>query len=223
MEQIEEGTREVRAIGGSASGQLTVGLFSSLASGFLARLFHAYDDRYRGVQVDFVDASAREHSMSVRQLETDVAFTIGRLNVHDCDAVHLWTESLSVALPVSHPLAPKEQLSWSDLADEVFLVRPGALGLEVRDYIVGRLEELNMRATIKVQRVGRYSLLGLVAARRGIALVIQSETTISIPGVVYRPIAEERLPFFMIFSARNDNPAARVLISLARKMSQETA
>ncbi|MFG1270479.1 LysR family transcriptional regulator [Xanthobacter versatilis] len=223
MEQIEEGAREVRAIGGNASGHLTVGLFSSLASGFLSRLFDAYDDRHPGVHIDFVDASAREHSAAIEHFKTDIAFTIGRLNVGNCEAVQLWTEGLSVALPVAHPLAQKEQLSWADLAGEIFLVRPGGSGSEVRDYISRRLDGFDTRPTIRVQRVGRYSLLGLVAARRGVALVIQSETAISIPGVAYRPIAEERLPFFMIFSARNGNPAARVLISLARKMSRETA
>lgn len=221
IEQIEEGTREVRAIGGNASGHLTVGLFSSLASGFLSRLFDVYDDSHPGVQVDFVDASAREHSVAIGQLETDIAFTIGQLNVRNCEAVHLWTEGLCVALPASHHLAQKEQLSWADLAGEIFLVRPGGSGAEVRDYIGRCLVGFDPRPTIKVQRVGRYSLLGLTAARHGIALVIQSETAISIPGVVYRPIKEEILPFFMIFSSRNDNPAARALISLARKMSRE--
>ncbi|WP_394074561.1 LysR family transcriptional regulator [Xanthobacter albus] len=126
MEQIEEGTREVRAIGGTARGHLSVGLFSSLASGFRSRLFDVYDDRHPGVQIDFADASAREHSVAVGQLETDVAFTIGRLNVHNCEANHLWAEGLCVALPPSHHLAQKESVSWADLMGEIFLVRPGA-------------------------------------------------------------------------------------------------
>lgn len=34
--------------------------------------------------------------------------------------------------------------------------------------------------------------------------MLASETTISIPGVIYRPIAGEILPFFAISSPKND-------------------
>lgn len=223
IEQIEEGAREVRAIGENASGHIRVGLFSSIASGFLSQLFDVYDGKNPGTHVDFIDASASEHSTAIGKFEIDIAFTIGRLHVHNCEAIHLWTESVFVALPHSHRHAQKDQLTWADLVGESFLVRPGGSGSEVCDYITHRLAGFDKHPIINVQRVGRYSLLGLIAARRGIALVIQSETMISIQNLVYRPILDEKLPFFMIFSSRNDNPAARALISLARKMSQKSA
>ncbi|MEW6256713.1 MAG: LysR family transcriptional regulator, partial [Pseudomonadota bacterium] len=73
------------------------------------------------------------------------------------------------------------------------------------------------------QQVARYSLLGLVATGRGIVPVLESEAVISLPEVVYRPLAGEVIPFSVIYSLRNDNPAVRTLLSLTRKMAQERA
>ena len=40
-----------------------------------------------------------------------------------------------------------------------------------------------------------------------------------VPGIVYRPITNEVLPFRAVWSPRNDNPALRRLLSMARAMS----
>ncbi|OYZ95800.1 MAG: hypothetical protein B7X99_14875 [Rhizobiales bacterium 17-65-6] len=125
-----------------------------------------------------------------------------------------------MAISDTHPLSAKSELGWSDLPHEVFLVRPGGPGEEVRDYLKLRLNDVGGQPQFLVQNIDRYSLLGLVASRRGIVPVLESETAISIPGVSYRPIAGEVLPFFAITSPRNDNPAARTLLRMAQMMSR---
>jgi hypothetical protein len=39
------------------------------------------------------------------------------------------------------------------------------------------------------------------------------------PGITYRELADEVLPFSMVWSAQNDNPASRRLLSLARSLT----
>ncbi|WP_231711440.1 LysR family transcriptional regulator [Xanthobacter dioxanivorans] len=218
--QLDEGLREVSAIGRSETGHLRVGLFSSIASGFVSRLFGLYDDRYPSVEVDFIEGSAECHMFLLNKLQMDIAFTIGNRKQHPYDAHELWREQVFAAVWDEHPLGAKSELSWSDLALEEFLVRPGGPGDEVRDYLSLRLSQIGRQPRFRVQNIGRYSLLGLVASRRGVAPMLASETAISIPGVIYRPIAGEILPFFAITSPKNDNPAARTLLSLARILSR---
>lgn len=220
LDQLDEGAREVAAIGRSDEGHLRVGVFSSLASGFLLTLFKAYDEKYPKVNIDFQADAAKDHLILIDKLEMDIAFTIGNQHSHPHDVVQLWRERVFVALWDDHPLAEKRELRWTDLVHERFLVRPGGPGDEVRGYLALRLGDLGCQPDVLVQNVGRYNLLGLVASRRGIAAALDSETTISIPGLTYRPIVGERLPFFAITSPKNDNPAARTLLSLARSMSR---
>lgn len=220
LEQLEDGAREVGAIGRSEVGRLRVGLFSSIASGFVSRLLAAYDDKYPNVEVSFHEGSAAHHLLSINKSQLDLAFTIGNRLPHPYEAHELWHERVFAAIWNAHPLSAKSELSWRDLAHEDFLVRPGGPGDEVREYLTLRLNEIGLRPRFLIQSIGRYSLLGLVASRRGVAPTLASETAISIPGVIYRPITGEILPFFAIASPKNDNPAARTLLSLARTLSR---
>jgi len=47
----------------------------------------------------------------------------------------------------------------------------------------------------------------------------EATTVAQFPGVTYRELAGEILPFSMVWSAQNDNPACRRLMSLARSMT----
>ncbi len=61
--------------------------------------------------------------------------------------------------------------------------------------------------------------MSLVALGQGLTLASEGITTTQVPGVVYRPIAKETLPYSMVWSSQNDNPAFLRLIELARSMA----
>ncbi|MFG1392305.1 LysR family transcriptional regulator [Xanthobacter agilis] len=220
LSQLDEGAREVGSIGRSEIGYIRIGLFSSIASGFLSKLFTAYDAQCPNIEMIFQEGSAEQNLSLIDKSQLDLAFTIGNLQPHRYDALELWRERVFAAIWDAHPLSAKSELDWSDLAYEAFLVRPGGPGDEVREYLSLRLNGIGCRPRFLTQNIGRYRLLGLVASRRGVAPMLASETTISIPGVVYRPIVGEILPFFAIASPKNDNPAARTLLSFARTLSR---
>jgi hypothetical protein len=64
--------------------------------------------------------------------------------------------------------------------------------------------------------------MNLVAMGQGLTLTSEATTAAHFPGVVYRPLGEEILPFCAIWSPQNDNPALRRLLSLARTMSRRS-
>jgi hypothetical protein len=63
-------------------------------------------------------------------------------------------------------------------------------------------------------------MLSLVAVGRGLTLTSEATTVAQIPGITYRRMAGEVLPFSAVWSARNDNPACRRLLSLARSIAR---
>lgn len=186
LDQICKAGDEAAAFRRAEEGQLRIGLFSKLASGFLADLFRAYDQHYSGVNIDFVEAPAESHAAAIRRFDLDAAYVLGRQNWADCDAIPLWNEPLFFALPCLHPLAQSATVSWRDLVDEIFLVRTQGSGNEVRAFVERKFRELDISPRISTQQLGRYSLLGLVATGRGILPVLESETSINLPEVVYR-------------------------------------
>lgn len=84
------------------------------------------------------------------------------------------------------------------------------------------LASLGRRPEIQVQSVGRDNLLPLVAIGRGLTLVSEAMTVAMLPGITYRPIKGEILPFSAVWSPRNDNPPLRRILAMARVASAKS-
>lgn len=219
LRSIGDGERDVSAIGRSEEGLIRIGIFSSLASGYLTDLLQAYSGRHSRVRIEFFDGDPAEHIAAVRHVRIDVAFVTGTAERAGCDMAHLWSERVFAVLPECHHLATKTELDWRDLSHERFIVSDIAPGPEIQDYLVQRLADLGHRPDIELQAVGRDNLLPLVALRRGLTLTSEATTAAHFPGIVYRPIRGESLPFSAIWSPVNDNPSMRRLLSMARSMA----
>lgn len=220
---VGEGAREVASAGRSEKGRVRIGIYSSIASGFLAELLEVYGRRHSAVRIEVADGNPAEHVAAIRQLNLDVAFITGTRDWPDCERVLLWSERVFVVLPDHHALANREEVVWRDLADKSFIVSETAPGQEIYDHLVRRLADLGRHPEIQVQYVGRDNLVPLVALGRGLTLVSEAITVAQFPGVVYRPILGEVLPFSAVWSASNDNPAFRRFLSLAKAMAVRPA
>ncbi|WP_293335527.1 LysR family transcriptional regulator [Parvibaculum sp.] len=218
LRHIDAGASEVAAVGRSEEGHVRVGVFSSLASGFLFDLLRRFGKLHPNVRVDPIEGNPAEHVAAVRTLNLDVAFITGTKTWDGCETEHLWYERVFVVLPDDHPLANKVELGWPDLVSERFIVSDVAPGQEIHDYLVAHLADLGSHPEIHPQQVGRDNILSLVAVGRGLTLTSEATTVAQFPGIAYRQLAGEVLPFSMVWSARNDNPACRRLLSLARTL-----
>lgn len=223
LRQIDRGERDVAAVGRSEEGRVRIGIFSSLASGFLFELLQAYSREHSKVQIEFVEGDPADHVAAIRQLRLDVAFVTGTAEWAGCEAEYLWTERVFAVLPADLPISEKDELTWHDLVDQRFIVSDAAPGQEIHDYLVQRLADLGHHPQIDLQYVGRDNLLPLVAVGRGLTVMHEAATAASAPGIVYRPIADEILPYSAVWSPKNDNPALRRLVSTARVMARRWA
>ena len=66
---------------------------------------------------------------------------------------------------------------------------------------------------------GQGVALRLVALGRGLTVTSEATTAAQFPGVMFRPIAGELLPFCAVWSPQNDNPALHRLLEMARSMA----
>lgn len=218
LRSVGDGMHDIAAIGRSEHGRVKVGIYSSIASGFLADLLRRYSDLHPEVQMDLIDDDPAEHIAAIRQLRIDTAFVTGERTWRDCVSVPLWSERVFAVLPVEHQLTAETELRWHQLSEEKFIVNEAPPGQEIHDYLVQNLATLGHHPLIRVQHVGRENLLPLVALNRGLTVVSEAMTAAQFPGIVYRPIAGEILPFSAVWSPKNDNPALRRLLDLARSM-----
>lgn len=220
LDQIGRATVDAASFGRGDQGLVRIGIFTSLAKGFLADLFRAYVAANPAVRSELVEGGPAFHISAIQRRELDIAFLTGTPIAEGCDLVHLWEERVFVALPKDHELALRAEISWRDLRNRRFIVSETDPGPEIHDYIMKHLVDLGHRPSVERHTVGRDNLMSLVAMDQGLTLTSEATTAARFPGVAYRQLADEILPFCAIWSPDNDNPALRRLISLAKSMSK---
>lgn len=218
--RIEFALKDAGAAGRGENGVVRIGIFTSLASGFLAELLRAYHGENPCINLDLIEGGPAEHVSAVQRHQIDIAFLTGDPIAQDCEITHLWKERVFAVLPQDHDLAGREEIGWNELRDEQFIVSEVDPGPEIHDYLVKYLSELGHHPNVERCSVGRDNLMQLVALGRGLSLTSEATTAAIFPGVVYRPLATEKLPFCAVWSRHNDNPAFRRLMSMARTLSK---
>lgn len=216
LNEVSHAAVKVAPIGRGEQGVVRIGIFSSLASGFLAQMLRAYSDRYSDVRIDILEGAPSDHISAVRLHNLDVAFVTGSPSLTDCDAAQFWTERVFVVLPDAHDLAKRKSLRWNDLRGETFIVSESDPGPEIHDFLIKHLADLGVHPSIERHRVGRDNLMQIVSFGRGVTLTSESTVATQFPGVVYRQLEGEVLPFCAVWSPDNDNPAWRRMLSLVR-------
>jgi DNA-binding transcriptional LysR family regulator len=219
LSQIRYAAIDAASFGRGEAGTVSIGIFTSLASGFLSDLLRVYVATAPTVHPNLIEGGPSDHIAAIQRHHLDVAFLTGEPIADGCDLAHLWNERVFVALPSNDDLSRKRKITWKDLRDRHFIVSETDPGPEIHDYLVKHLADLGHHPSVDRHAVGRDNLMNLVAMSQG--LTVTSEATIAarFPGMVYRPLRGEILPFCAIWSPQNDNPALRRLLSLAKTMS----
>ncbi len=219
VRQIGESGADVGAVGRGEDGRIRIGILGSLSSGFLCELLCSFRVSHPGVATELVDGAPADLVAEIRQLRLDVAFLPGAREWEDCDTERLWTERGFVVLSEKHRLAARDELDWRDLGDETFVLSETPPGPDIRDCVVKRMASLGHAPEIRCHQVDRHNLMSLVGMAEGLTLTSEASTAAQFPGICYRPIRGEVLPFSAVWSPVNDNPAMRRLLSLARTLS----
>lgn len=219
LSEIGKARAEAFAIGRGSTGHLQIGIFSSLASGFLSNLIATFGGAHPDIKLTFADGNPAEHLAAIRQHQLDVAFLTGTCAQPGCVCQQLWSERVFAVLPSDHPQAAKPVVRFSDLRHETYIVSEVAPGEEIHDYLVQRLAALGGHPEIHQHGVGRDNLMRLVALGRGLTVTSEATTAAQFPGVVFCPIEGEILPFSAVWSPKNGNPALAALLDLAQSMA----
>jgi DNA-binding transcriptional LysR family regulator len=223
LEQLDHASRIAGAAGQGGTGQLSIGIRSSMAAGFLRELIQAYSARHPGVGIDIIEGASAEHISLVRRRKLDVAFVSDASEAVDCDVTPLWNERLFVVLPQNHRLRSRKAVEWRALRNEHFIVRQSKSGSGLSKRLVNLLSDRARAPSLQRVDVGREALMHLVAMGRGVSLTTEATIAMSFPEVIFRPISggDETLQFSAVWAPGNDNPALRRFLSLARARAKE--
>ena len=218
--QLDQAVKTATAAGTGTIGRISIGILSSIGTGYLRDLIEVYRSRHPEVGIQVLESASADNVAAVRKRQLDVAFIMDTTDASGCETLPLWTERIFVVLPEYHVLCERKEIEWADLRKEHLIVRQSEYDRALCDRFTRRFPD---RGSMQKLNVGRDTLMHLVAMGLGISLTTEATIATSFPKVVFRPIArnDELLQFSAAWLPHNDNPALRQFLSLARTLAKD--
>jgi DNA-binding transcriptional LysR family regulator len=196
FERLLAAEAEVQAIAHLDSGTLSVGTFSSAGAAFFVDALRELRTSHPGVAVSIVEGMPSALVEQVRAGELDVAIVFdfpqaGEDRGAGLEAHHLLDDPFDVVLPAGHRLAALEQVTYADLADEIWVLPdfgPDSPSMKVISRgctVAGFDPQLRFRVN------DCDMILAMVAAGEGVSMLPRLMLPRHHGGIRTRPLADE--------------------------------
>ncbi|WP_394427626.1 LysR family transcriptional regulator [Streptomyces sp. SGAir0957] len=131
------------------------------------------------------------------------------------DITPLRTEPLVAVLPSTHPLAAETSVPLRALAGESFVMHPARPQSAMYERVLAACARAGFRPASPTEVAETATLVVLVAAGHGVALVPQSVQSLRLDGVTYLPLAdEETVDLVLARRSAAVSPAAQQVASV---------
>jgi DNA-binding transcriptional LysR family regulator len=228
VSQMEEATKVTRAVADGLSGQIAIGFFPTATYDLLPRILRRYREEYPDIAIQLIELMTPEQPSALEQKRIDVGLflapTVDRPGIAQ---ETLLTEPLYAALPESHRLARRTQIKLQELRSEAFIFIPPRWGTGYHAQVSHACLEAGFTPKIVKEVEQIHTMVSLVGANMGIALVADSIRRFQPPHVVFRPIQDPSKLLFIEFGLawREDNlsPAIDAFCRIARTTAKDMA
>jgi DNA-binding transcriptional LysR family regulator len=223
LEQLEQAKVGAQRGARGERGQMVVGFAgATYFDPTILSMISGYRSRYPEVVLLPDQRISRTLVARLEAGEVDVAFVRypssegGKLLIET-----LVDEDLMIALPGEHELAQQRSVSLASLAKEPFIQCSRKLNVPVFEEFIAACSRAGFTPILGPEAPDVVSIVPLVAAGFGVALVPRALSQIRIKGVAYRPLGGERLalPIRLAYRSDNDSPPVRNFVKLARRVA----
>lgn len=223
LAQLELAIQMTRRVGRGEVGQLRVGFISSVTYDVLPAILRQFRERFPDVELVLLELTTIEQEQALRENRIEVGFVHPPLEDDTLSWECIQQQPLIVALPESHPLAKQERVKVSQLAEEFFILFPRQKGLGLYDRIITFCQQADFTPKVGQQAIQMQTIIGLVSAGMGIAIVPSCLQNLQRFGVVYRCFEEETPLVEVAVTWRNEEetPIVRQFLQVVRQVSNQ--
>lgn len=184
--RIEHGKTRTRQAGQGHVGTLSVGFVSIADYGVLPPALKDFRGRFPKVEVQLHEMTTDAQVREMRMGRLNIGIALGPIQDAELDFEALVQEALVLAMPASHPQAKaKGACDLRSFAKENFIATPRDIAPGLYDLMISRCYSAGFVPRITQQARQMQTIISLVSAGMGVALVPSSVQNLKRTGVHY--------------------------------------
>lgn len=213
----------VRRAATGESGRLALAFVSTADYSVLPPFLREFRENYPQVHIDLREATTDIQLEDLAQGRIDAGLVIPPLPdkaTANLDYMPVLSEPLVLAAPTGlKAVRGKTAVALKTVSDLPLIVFPRRIAPAFHDAILACFHEAGLTPRIGQEAIQMQTIVGLVSAGMGIALVPQSVSNLKRPGVEYKPLAGKAPMVETGLAWRRDNtsPVLRAFLELLRK------
>ncbi len=221
LNQLEQAIEVGRQTSRGFRGQLVVGFVSSAAYNILPTILRTFRTLIPNVDLELHELTTDQQLQWLQDHRIDVGFLRPPVEKESFCWEIIFHEPLMMALPEAHPLANQTSVSLRSLKNEPFIMFPRTLAPGLHDPIISLCLQAGFSPNIAQEAIQMQTIVSLVAAEMGVAIVPESLQHLQRTGVVYKPIQQPtpKVAIAMIWQHHNTSPTVQKFIEVVRQIA----
>lgn len=220
LAHAEQAALTARRVARGEAGALTLGFVASAVYEFLPQVVADARTGLPGIDIALHEMNTFEQQEALRARRIDLGIVRAPMQHPGIGCECLLREPFVLALPRQHPLADRDDLGVEALHGQPFILYAHSAWQPFNELLTGLFRARGVVPDV-VQLLGStLTILALVDAGMGLALVPRSASRIRFENVNFRPIelgAGIRSELYLIWREDNDNPALHALLDAIRQ------
>ena len=225
LARLEQAVLMTRRAGRGEIGELAIGFISVADYNVLPVVLREFRQRFPLVNLTLRESTTDAQIRDLLGGRIDVGFVLPPIDEPALQSVCIVREPLIAALPDRHPLAQRPgKLALGKLKDAPFILFPRPMAPGLYDDVVSFCRAAGFSPRVEQEAIQMQTIVSLVSAELGVALIPASLTNLRRTGVTYKSLREAS-PLTEIHLAwrRGDElPALRVFVDLALQAAGST-
>lgn len=190
LAHIEFAANLVKDVNSGERGSLRLGSIYSGIYTIIPRLLRRFGEEYPNVTVDIQELTISQQLERLHEGKIDAGILRMPILDPDIETRIIFHEGIVAALPANHVLAERASISLSELAQYPIILSGIGLRKNFRQQVLDLFNERDIPVSVAREVAEMHTLISLVGAGLGLALVPESVSRIQIADVVYLPLLE---------------------------------
>jgi len=222
LDAVDAAGRQARRIDAGLEGQITIGCVGSATYSLLPELVRSLRS-----SLPHVDVGVRGEMLAPAQADAlvtgdiDVALLRPPVRRAEVETVTLRRDHLLVALPAEHRLGGVQRVRIRELHDEDFIAHAGQGRSVMSDLLIAACADAGFVPRIRHEVTETSTLVTMVAAGLGVALVPAPTAALAVAGVRYLPVTPASLGVDLLaaWSAGRHSPTVARTVAVLQRLS----